>query len=116
MPAKKKASPHKSHNGIIAAGLVAGAALGVATAYYLKTPKGKKMLDKAEKKALALQKKLMTELSQTEKLTKERYAEIVERLMAYYAKTKDISASEVPEVKNYLLSKWKQIEKEYKSV
>jgi uncharacterized protein HemX len=111
-PAKK--SSHKK--GLIAAGLVAGAALGVATAFYLNSPQGRKMLQKAEKKAMELQKKLMKELSKTQKLTKEKYAEIVEKLVAYYTKTKDITASEVPEIKGYLMDKWKTIEKEYRSV
>lgn len=111
---------HKSgagaKGGILAAGLIAGAALGVATAYYLKSPKGKKMLENAEKKALELQKKLMAELDKTKELTKERYTEIVEKLMAYYSKTKDISSDELPEIRDYLMSKWKAIEKEYKSI
>lgn len=111
MPTKKK-----SKNGLLAAGLVAGAALGVATAYYLNTPKGKKMLHDAEKKALEMQKKLMKELDKTKNLTKERYEEIVEKLLAYYAKTKDLNAKEAPEIKAYLMDKWKTIQKEYKSV
>ncbi len=113
---KAKSSTSNAKKGLLAAGLVAGAALGVATAYYLNTPKGKKMLQQAEKKALELQKKLMVELSKTKKLTKQSYKEIVEKLMAYYVKTKDISANEVPEIRDYLMSKYKQIEKEYKSV
>lgn len=112
--AKKPAS--KAKKGLLAVGLVAGAALGVATAYYLNTPKGKKMLQQAEKKALELQKKLMKELSKIKKLTKQNYEEVVDKLMSYYVKTKDISASEVPEIRDYLMSKWKQIEKEYKSI
>jgi len=115
LPAKKKKTSG-AKKGMIAAGLVAGAALGVATAYYLNTPKGKKMLQQAEKKALELQKKLMKELGKTKKLTKERYNEIVEKLVAYYVKTKDITQSEVPEIKGYLMDKWKTIEKEYKAV
>ncbi|MDD5437883.1 MAG: hypothetical protein PHC70_01935 [Patescibacteria group bacterium] len=103
-------------NGLLAAGLVAGAALGVATAYYLNTPKGKKMLHEAEKKAVDMQKKLMKEIQKTKNLTKERYEEIVEKLLAYYAKTKDINAKEMPEIKDYLMDKWKIIQKEYKSV
>lgn len=115
---KKKSVPkkHSAKGGLIAAGLVAGAALGVATAYYLNTPKGKKMLHAAEKKALEMHKKLMQELNKTKNLTKERYEEIVEKLMAYYAKTKDIKASEMPEIKGYLMDKWKVIQKEYKSI
>ncbi len=112
-PAKKSSGAKK---GLIAAGLVAGAALGVATAYYLNTPKGKKMLHQAEKKAMELQKKLTAELNKTKNLTKERYGEIVEKLLAYYSKTKELSASEVPEIKEYLLSKYSQIAKEFKSV
>ncbi len=108
----------KNHpkNGLLAAGLVAGAALGVATAYYLNSPKGKKMLHDAEKKAVEMQKKLMKEIDKTKNLTKERYEEIVEKILAYYAKTKDINAKEMPEIKEYLMDKWKAIQKEYKSV
>lgn len=122
-PAKKavavKSNNHKmtgAKKGLIAAGLVAGAALGVATAYYLNTPKGKKMLQDAEKKAKELQKRLMKELSKTSKLTKERYVEIVEKLLAYYSKTKELSANELPEIRDYLLSKYSQISKEFKAV
>ena len=117
-PAKKKAAPKKdtSHGkGLLAAGLVAGAALAVGTAYYLKTPKGKKMLHQAEKKALAMQKKLVSELNKQKQLNKKNYEEAVKKVMAYYAKTKDIAATEVPEVRDYLLSKWKDVEKEYKT-
>lgn len=117
-PAKKKAAPKKDEGhskGLLAAGLVAGAALAVGTAYYLKTPKGKKMLHDAEKKAMAMQKKLVKELNKQKKLTKENYEEAVTKVMAYYAKTKDIAAIEVPEVREYLLSKWKDVEKEYKT-
>ncbi|MFA6160714.1 MAG: hypothetical protein WC766_00890 [Patescibacteria group bacterium] len=109
MPSKK------TTGGLAAAGLIAGAAMGVITAYYLNTPKGKKMLHQAEKKAMELQKKLMKELNNTKNLTKERYEEIVEKLMMYYTKTKDINAKEVPEIKDFLMSKWKEIEKEYKA-
>ncbi len=113
MPSPKTKKPGKSH---LVSGLIAGAAIGVATAVYLNTPKGKKMLQQVEKKTMALQKKLMIELDKTKNLTKERYDEIVEKLMAYYVKTKDVSATEVPEIRTYLKSKWKQIEKEYKNV
>lgn len=122
MPAKKKVTKKKaannnnhSHNrGLLAAGLVAGAALAVGTAYYLKTPKGKKMLKDAEKKAMAMQKKLVAELNKQKKLTKKNYEDAVKKVMAYYSKTKDIAANEVPEVRAYLLDKWKDVEKEYK--
>ncbi|MFZ6015121.1 MAG: hypothetical protein ACOYUZ_02070 [Patescibacteria group bacterium] len=117
-PAKKKAAPKKSAShgkGLLAAGLVAGAALAVGTAYYLKTPKGKKMLHDAEKKALAMQKKLVIELNKQKQLTQKNYEAAVKKVMAYYAKTKDIAATEVPEVRDYLLSKWKEVEKEYKA-
>jgi len=117
-PAKKKATPKKANNhskGLLAAGLVAGAALAVGTAYYLKTPKGKKMLHEVEKKALDMQKKLVAELNKQKKLTKENYTEAVGKVMAYYGKTKDIAATELPEVRDYLLSKWKDVEKEYKA-
>jgi len=113
-PAKKAMSTGKKS--VIAAGLVAGAALAAAAAYYLNTPKGKKMLQQAEKKALALQKQLIKELDKTKDLTKKNYEAIIDKMIAYYAKTKDIAVAEAPEVKDYLMSKWKQIEKEYKSL
>jgi uncharacterized protein HemX len=118
-PAKKKAAPKKdgSHNkGLLAAGLVAGAALAVGTAYYLNTPKGKKMLHTAEKKAMEMQKKLVAELKKQKNLTKANYEVAVKKVMAYYTKTKDIAATEVPQVREYLMDKWKDVEKEYKEV
>jgi gas vesicle protein len=103
-----------SKKSFLTAGLAAGAAIGVVAAYYLNTPKGRKMLKDAEKKAVALQKKLIKELEDTKELTRTRYEEIVEKLLKIYSKSKDISENELPEIRKYLLSKWKHIEKEFK--
>ena len=118
-PAKKKVTPKKSssyNKGLLATGIIAGAALAIGTAYYLNTPKGKKMLHNVEKKALEMQKKLVAELKKQKKLTKANYEIAVKKVMAYYAKTKDIASTEIPQVREYLMDKWQEIEKKKKKI
>ncbi len=106
-------SKKTSHLGL---GLMAGAIIGMAAGLFIQSKKGKVILRDAEKKALKLQAKLMKELQGVQDLTKDKYEEIVDNVTAYYAKSKDIAKTEIPEVKNFLLGKWGQIEKQMKEV
>lgn len=108
MPEAKKKSSH------LGAGLAAGAVLGLAAGLFLQSRKGKELTRDAMKKAQLLQKQVMKKLDESGVLTKEQYEEMVDYVVNYYTKTKEIAAKEIPQVKKYLLSQWKVIEKELK--
>jgi gas vesicle protein len=108
--AKKKSNAA----GAVGAGLAAGAILGLAAGLFIQSKKGKELTKDARKKAMALQKQVMKRLQKTGEMTKATYEEIVEDVVKYYAKSKDIAAKEVPEVRAFLLSKWKEVEAEMK--
>ncbi len=94
----------------VGAGLLAGAMLGIAAGLFLQSKKGKVLIKDASKKALALQKQVMKKLDGLEDLTKEKYEEVVEDVLAYYKKSKELAVKELPEAKKYLMSQWKKVE------
>jgi len=95
-------------------GLMIGTAIGVAAGLFVQTKKGKELMKNVEKKTAVLQKKLMKELKNAENITKSKYEDLVDKVMAYYVKTKDISKKEVPEIKKFMMKKWSSIEKQLK--
>ncbi len=99
----------------LGAGLMAGAVLGLAAGLFVQSKQGKQLTKDAKKKALVLQKQVMKKLDEMDDLTKEKYTEIVDQVLAYYAKTKDVAKNELPEVRAYLMGKWKMIEAYMKS-
>lgn len=107
MPAKK------SHFG---AGLLAGAVLGVAASLFLQTKQGKQMTKDMQKKAAKLQVKLMKELEGVQQLSKEKYEELVDKMMAYYVKSKEVAKAEIPAIRSNLLKSWTQIQKQIESL
>lgn len=111
MPSKK---PDQKKHGGLTAGLLAGAALGVATALYLQTPKGKNLLRDADKKAKTLQKRVLAESKKMKTMTRKNYDAVVSKVLDYHAASKDISEHELPEVKRFLLDKWADIQSELK--
>ena len=98
------------------AGLVAGSILGLAAGLFIQSRQGKKLTKDAQKRAVQFQTQLMKKLHDVEHLTKEKYTDVVDHMLAYYMKTKEIAKNEVPEVRAYLLKKWKEIENEYKDI
>ncbi len=101
------AKKNPSHVG---AGLAAGAVLGMALGLFLQSRKGKMLTKDAQKNAKLLQKQVMKKLENVEDITKEKYTEVVDQVVAFYEKGKDVAKKEVPEVRAYLLSRWKEIE------
>ncbi|MBI5654689.1 YtxH domain-containing protein [Candidatus Uhrbacteria bacterium] len=101
-----------SHLGL---GLAIGTIIGVATGLFVQSKKGKELMKDVEKKAAALQTKLMKELKNAEDLSKDKYEDMVDKVTDYYVKTKDVTKKEVPEVKKYLMKKWSAIERQLKS-
>lgn len=98
------------------AGIVIGSILGVAAGLFIQSRRGKQLTKDAGRRAVQLQAQLMKKLRNIGNLTKEKYTDIVEHMLAYYMKTKEIAKNEVPEVRAYLLKKWKEIEREYKNL
>ncbi len=92
-----------------------GAIIGVAAATFLQSKKGKVLKKDVQKKMVALQKKLNAELKKAKSMSKDGYEELVDNVVAYYVKTKDIAKAEMPMVKKELMSSWKEVEKELKS-
>jgi gas vesicle protein len=114
MPDKKK--PEEKGSSHLGAGLLVGAVIGVATATFLQSKKGKALTADVQKKTIALQKKVMSEIKNAGELTKESYQELVDKVVAYYVTTKDIAKTEIPEVTKLLRAHWKSVEKELKNV
>lgn len=106
-------SDKKSHLG---AGLLVGAAIGVASAIFFQSKQGKQLTKDLSKKVSALQKKVMKELEKAGDMSKERYQQLVDSIVAYYVKTKDIAQDEIPVVKKQLLATWKSVEAELKKL
>ncbi|MDO8584487.1 MAG: YtxH domain-containing protein [bacterium] len=102
-----------SHLGV---GLMAGAILGMATGLFLKSRKGKDLTKDAQKKALQLEGQVIKKLKDAKHLSKEKYEEIVDHVMGYYSKTKELSAKEAPEVRKFLMARWKAIDKYVKDL
>lgn len=100
----------KKPNSHLGAGLAAGAILGLAAGFFLQSRKGKVFVADAKKKSQLLQKQVMKMLTDAESLTKERYEDIVDKVMKHYTSTKEIASKEIPEVQKHLLSQWKTIE------
>lgn len=94
----------------LGAGLAVGAVIGMAAGLFLQSRKGKELTKDAQKKAMALQKQVMKKLDGLETMTKEKYNEVVEQVLSYYEKTKEVAQKEMPEVRKYLLGRWKSIE------
>ena len=95
----------------VGAALAIGAILGVAAGFFLQSKKGKELTKQAQKKAVALEVQVMKKLKEVGNLTKEKYGEVVDHVLAYYAKTKELTKKEMPEVKKFLLSRWQAMKK-----
>lgn len=100
----KKKSSH------LGAGIAAGAIIGLAAGLFLQSRKGKELTKDARKKALVLQRQVMKRIEKAGVMSKEVYEEIVDDVVKYYGKSKDLAAKEIPEVRAYLMSKWKEVE------
>lgn len=109
----QKSSKKSSHLGV---GMVVGSVMGLAAGFFLQSRKGKELTKDAEKKALQLQAKIMKKVQDIESLSKEKYTEVVDDVLAYYEKSQEIAKKEVPEVRAMLLKKWKTIESKLKEL
>lgn len=109
------AKPQKKSSHLVI-GMMVGSVMGLAAGFFLNSRKGKELTKDAEKKALQLQAKIMKKVQDMESLSKEKYAEVVDDVLAYYEKSQEIAKKEVPEVRAMLLKKWKTIESKLKEL
>lgn len=93
----------------VGAGLAAGAALGLALGLFLQSRKGKQLTKDAQKNVKVLQKQVMKQLAGVQDITKEKYEEVVDQVLSFYEKGKDVAKKELPEVRAYLMGRWKEI-------
>ena len=100
----------------VGAGLMAGAVLGLAAGLFLRSRRGQQLTRDAQKKAAQLQIKVVKRLQSMETLTRERYEEVVDDVLDYYAKSREVAKKEIPQVRAYLLGRWKLIESQLKQV
>ena len=100
----------------LGAGMVIGSVIGIAAGFFLQSRKGKEFTKDAEKKAMQLQGKVMKKLQDVESLTKEKYTEVVEDVLAYYEKSQEIGKKELPAVRATLMKKWKAIDAKLKEL
>ena len=49
-------------------------------------------------------------------MTKKSYTALVDKIMAYYLTTKQITKKEVPQIRAFLMKKWKHVESQLKHV
>ena len=110
----KKSSASKKQSSHLGAGLAAGAILGLAAGLFMQSRKGKELTKDAQKRAMALQKQVMKKLKEGQELTKEKYEEVVDHVIDYYTKSKQLAKKEVPQARKFLMSRWKGIEAEIK--
>jgi gas vesicle protein len=108
--------PEQKRSSHLGAGMLIGAAIGVASAVFLQSKKGKELTKDLQKKVAALQKKIMKELEDVEDMTKEKYEQLVDRVVEHYVKTQEIVKKEIPEVKKSLMGAWKTVEKQLKEL
>jgi len=108
MPDIKKSSSH------LGAGLAAGAVIGLAAGLFLQSRKGKALTRDAMKKAMLLQKQVQKKLKAAGTMSKEKYVEIVDYVITYYTKSKEIAQKEIPVVRKFLMDQWKTIDAELK--
>ncbi len=102
-------SKKKAGSAHLGAGLAAGAILGLAAGLFLQSRKGKELTKDAEKKAKMLQKQVMKKLEAAGDMSKEKYTEMVDQVVEFYQKSKDVAAKEAPQVRKYLLGRWNEV-------
>lgn len=108
--------PTPKKKGHFGKGLLAGAIFGIAAGIFLTSKEGKQVTKRIESRAKEIEKKLRTEFKKKKELTEETYDESVDRVLAYYLKTKQIAKTELPSLKKILRDKWVSVRSELESV
>jgi gas vesicle protein len=104
---------HPSH---LKAGLLAGALFGLAAGIFMSSKQGKKIVKELRVRTKDIQGRLEKELKKTKGVSQESYADAIDKVLAYYIKSKEIASAEVPELRTYLMARWKHVQKDLKSM
>ena len=99
---------HKKH-GAWGAALLAGMAAGLAAGMFLGTDKGHEMTEDAKKQAKLLQKQLAKKMKNLKELSKDKYADLVDDVIAQYQHGKKLADAQVHELKMRLLDQWDNV-------
>ena len=102
---------NKLRKGLILGGLLAvGAAVGFAM-----SEKGQELSEELQKDLKTLAKQLKRKLHQLEDVTKEKFDELVDTVVAEYTEKKELASDAKKALTAVLQSKWHEMEEEYKS-
>jgi len=102
---------NKLRKGLILGGLLAvGAAVGFAM-----SEKGQELSEELQKDLKTLAKQLKRKLHQLEDVTKEKFDELVDTVVAEYTEKKELASDAKKALTAVLQSKWPEMEEEYKS-
>jgi gas vesicle protein len=112
-PTKPAPKKKKGHFG---KGLLAGAIFGIAAGIFLTSKEGKQVTKRIESRAREIEKKLRMEFKKKKEITEATYDESVDRVLAYYLKTKQIAKTELPSLKRILRDKWASVQAELREV
>lgn len=99
----------KSH---FKAGMLAGALFGLAAGIFMSSKQGKKLAKDLRTQTKDIQTRLMREFKKTTHVSEKSYQQAIDRVLAYYAKSRQIAAKEVPSLRRYLVSRWHIVKRE----
>lgn len=91
------------------AGLAAGVVLGLAAGLFLRSDKGKQVQKDVAAKAKLLQKQLIARAELVEELSEEKYDDLIDQVLAAYAKGKAVAKEELPVLRRELRKRWKAV-------
>lgn len=106
----------KKKKGHFGKGLIAGAIFGIAAGIYMSSKEGRAIASKVKNRATDIEKRLRAEFSKNKDMTEDAYGQSIDSVLAYYERSKKIAKSEIPELKRYLLGKWKTVKNEMREV
>ncbi|HWR00129.1 MAG TPA: YtxH domain-containing protein [Candidatus Methylomirabilis sp.] len=97
------------------AGLLAGAVFGLAAGIFMSSKEGKKLAKSLQAKTKEIQNRLMKEMKKAVNISETTYEDAIDRVLAYYTKSRQIASKEVPALKRYLMGKWHMVQREMKA-
>jgi len=90
-----------------AIGFAIGFVVGAVAALFLTTKTGEELREELKKAALDLKKKVEERAGKIKNLTKERYTEIVNNVIANYKKVKELTEKEIDLIKDIIMKQEK---------
>lgn len=108
----KKESVAPTKKGHFKAGVLAGAVFGIAAGIFMSSKQGKKLAKELKSQTTDIQARIVKELKKGKKMSEENYGMAIDNVLGYYAKSRKIASKEVPELRRYLMAKWKSVKKE----